>query len=138
MKDLYNNVKVSQMATPAVATATATSTAVDAQGFNSLAVLFDVGQSGDTLSGSVFWTLKLTECDTSGGSYTDVAAEDLYNSAATVVIDDAAEDEVIVKFGYKGSKRFIKAVATTTGTHTNGTPLSIIAMQGHPVNAPVA
>jgi hypothetical protein len=138
MRDIYNNITVSQVANPAVVTANVTSSAIDLQGFNSAVVLFAVGASGDTLSGSVYWTLKLTECDTSGGSYTDVALADLHNSAATVVIDDAAEDETVVKFGYKGNKQFIKAVATKTGTHSVGTPIGIVAVKSKAAELPVA
>lgn len=138
MKDLYNNITTSQVATPAVATADVTSSAIDISGYGSLAVLFNIGASGDTLSGSVYWTLKLTECDTSGGTYTDVAAADTHNGVATVVIDDNAEDATVVKFGYKGSKRYVKAVAAKTGTHTNGTPIGIVAVLGSPADAPVA
>jgi hypothetical protein len=138
MRDLYHNITVSQVSAPAVATATVTSSAIDLQGFGSVAVLFAIGASGDTLSGSVYWTLKLTECATVGGTYTDVALADLHNAAATVVIDDAAEDEVIVKFGYKGTKQFLKAVATKTGSMSNGTPIAIVAVKGNPVEAPVA
>lgn len=128
MRDLYNNISVSQPVAPAVATASVTSSAIDLQGFNSAAVLFAVGGSGDTLSGSIYWTLKLTECDASGGDYTDVVLADLHNAAATVVIDSNSEDETVVKFGYKGNKRYLKAVATKTGTHTNGTPIGVLAV----------
>lgn len=128
MRDLYNNISVSQVLAPAVATASVTSSAIDVQGFNSAAVLFAIGASGDTLSGSIYWTLKLTECATVDGSYTDVVLADLHNAAATVVIDSTSEDEAVVKFGYKGNKRYLKAVATKTGTHSNGTPIGIIAV----------
>lgn len=128
MRDLYNNITVVQVADPAMATATVTSSTIDLQGFNRGAVIFSIGAAGDTLSGSIYWTLKLTECDTSGGSYTDVALEDLHNVADTVVIDSNTEDETAIKFGYKGNKRYLKAVATKTGTHTNGTPIGILAV----------
>lgn len=130
MRDLYNNISVVQASAPAVATASVTSSAIDLQGFERVAVIFAVGATGDTLSGSIYWTLKLTECDTSGGSYTDVVLADLHNAAATVVIDSNSEDETAVKFGYKGSKRYLKAVATQTGTHTNGTPIGVLALLG--------
>lgn len=140
MRDLYSNIKATQVAVPAVATNNVTSSAIDMQGYDSLCVIFDIGNSGDTLSGSVLWTLSLTECDTSGGSYTDVADSDVLTPTGTndYVIDAPAEDSLAVKFGYKGNKRFVKAVATKTGTHTNGTPIGIVAIQGKPGIAPVA
>lgn len=136
MRDLAHNIKVEQVAAPAVATANITSSAIDISGGNSLAVLFAIGASGDTLSGSIYWTLKLTECDTESGSYTDVNAVDMHGGIGTVVIDAPSEDETVVKLGYKGSKRYVKAVATKTGTHTNGTIIGIVAVKGHLADAP--
>lgn len=136
MRDLYHNVAISQPLIPVVATADQTSSAIDMQGFNSLVVIFDVGNSGDTLSGSVFWTLKLQHSD-DNSVYTDVAVGDLLNGATTVVIDAPAEDSLAVPFGYGGTKRYVKAVATKTGTHTNGTPLGVLALRGHAARKPV-
>lgn len=137
MRDLFNNVKVTQVEIPAVKTATATSDTIDMQGYDSLAVIFNVGNSADTLSGSVYWTLSLTESD-DDSSYTAVAASDLHNEEATTVIDAPAEDSLAVKFGYKGNKRYVRAVATATGSHSSGTPIGIVAVQGNPTVAPVA
>lgn len=136
MRDLYNNINVVQVANPATATNTVTSSAIDLQGYNSCTVLISVGQSGDTLSGSVYWTLKLTE-SVDDSSYTDVAASDMLGSQ-TAVIDSSSEDEAVYKLGYVGSKRYLKAVATKTGTHTNGTPIGIIAVRGDASREPVA
>ncbi len=135
MRDLYHNVLVTQVLAPVVATATKTSSAIDMQGFNSLLVLFNIGLSGDTLSGSVKWTLKLQESD-DNSSYSDVALADLFQLAASIVIDDPAEDETVIAFGYRGAKRYVKAVATPTGTHTNGTPMGMSAVRGTPSLAP--
>lgn len=141
-KDLFSNIKVSQVEIAAVKTATATSDSIDVAGFESLAVVFDVGNSGDVLSGSVYWTLSLTECDTTDGSFTAVSADDVkvqggtFGTTSTYVIDAPSEDSRTVKFGYVGSKRFVQAVATATGSHSSGTPIGIIAIQGNPSVAP--
>lgn len=137
-RDLVSDIKVTQAFVNANRTATTTSDAIDTQGFGSAAVVFDIGNSADTLSGTVFWTLSLTECDTSGGTYTAVAAADIVSGVATYVIDAPAEDSIAVKVGYIGTKRYIKGVATATGTHTNGTPIGIISVLGHASFAPVA
>lgn len=136
MRDLYHNVLVSQHLDPAVATSTKTSTAIDLQGYGSANIVFAVGQSGDTLSGSVYWTLKLQDSD-NNSSYSDVAASGISSGTATVVINDPAEDQAAYGFGYIGGKRYVKAVATPTGTHTNGTPIGIIAMLGNASYTPV-
>lgn len=136
MRDIYHNIAASQPLNPVVSTSTKTSSAIDLKGYNSLEVLFCVGLSGDTLSGSVYWTLKLQESD-DDSTYTDVAAADLLNGSATSVINSSSLDETVVPFGYKGGKRYIKAVATPTGTHTNGTPIGVVALRGNPSIVPV-
>lgn len=136
MRDLYHNVLVTQHLNPVTSTTTKTSTAIDLRGYNSAEVIFAVGLSGDTLSGSVFWTLKLQHSD-DDSIYTDVALADLNNTTATVVIDSSTEDETAYAFGYIGNKRYLKGVATPTGTHTNGTPIGIVALRGTPAYRPV-
>ncbi len=135
MRDLYNNLKYTQVTIPAVTTANVTSAKADMQGFGSLVMLFDIGLSGDTLSGTVYWTLTLQESD-DDSTYTNVAASDMFGSAS-IVIDDPSEDEKVYAMGYRGKKRYIKALATKTGTHTTGTPIGIIAVQGKAANKPV-
>lgn len=135
MRDLYHNLLVTQHLNPAVATTTKTSTAVDLQGFDGGEVVFSIGQSGDTLSGSVYWTLKIQHSD-DDVQYTDTVAADLHNGAATIVVDSSAEDETAYAFGYVGSKRYLKAIATPTGTHSNGTPIGIIAVRGNAAYKP--
>lgn len=138
MHELLHNISVTQPLTPAVATTTQTSSAIDRQGFESTMVIFAVGASGDTLSGSVYWTFTIQESDASGSGYTDVVAADIVGGVASVVIDAAAEDETVVKFNYAGNKRYLKAVATKTGTHTNGTPMGVIALRGKASLMPVS
>jgi len=136
MRDLYHNVLATQHLNPVVSTTTKTSTAIDLQGYNSAIVLFSMGLSGDTLSGSVYWTLKLQHSD-DNSTYTDLAAGDLNSSSLTSVVNSSALDETVYNFGYQGAKRYLKAVATPTGTHTNGTPIGVVALRGTAVYAPV-
>lgn len=136
MRDLYHNVLVSQHLNPINSTVTRTSTAIDLQGYNSASVVFAVGQSGDTLSGSVYWTLKLQHSD-DDSIYTDLTTADLFNSSTTIVIDSPSEDRTSYVFGYIGNKRYLKGIATPTGTHSVGTPLGILATRGTPSYRPV-
>lgn len=136
MRDLYHNVLVSQHLSPVVSTATKTSTAIDLQGYNAASVVFAIGQSGDTLSGSLYWTLKLQHSD-DDSTYTDTVAADLNNSSATVVVNSSSLDRIAYNFGYQGAKRYLKAVATPTGTHTNGTPIGIVALRSVASYTPV-
>lgn len=137
MRDIYNNTAIQQVLDPAVATTTQTSATIDVQGYQALEVIIAVGESGDTLSWSVRWDFKLQESD-NDADYEDVALSDLHNDAATVTVDDPAEDDVAVVFGYKGSKRYVQAVATATGSHSNGTPLAMLAVLAKPESVPTA
>lgn len=136
MRDLYHNVLATQPFNPVNSTTTRTSTSIDLQGFNSATILFSIGLAGDTLSGSVYWTLKLQHSD-DDVSYADVAAADLFNTAATVVVNSSILDETVYPFGYNGGKRYLKAVATPTGTHSVGTPIGMIALRGTASYMPV-
>jgi hypothetical protein len=136
MRDLYHNVLVTQHLNPVTSSTTKTSTAVDLQGFNSADVIFAMGASGDTLSGSAFWTLKLQHSD-DDSVYTDTVLADLNNTALTVVVNSSSLDKTAYGFGYQGSKRYLKAVATPTGTHTNGTPIGIVALRSTAAYRPV-
>jgi len=137
-REQSTDIKFATAIVPAVATATVTSAAISLAGYDAATVLFDIGNSADTLSGSVFWTLSLTECDTVGGTFTAVAAGDVAGGANSYVIDAPSEDSRVVTFGYTGSKPFIKGVVTKTGTHSSGTPIGILSALGLASNAPVA
>ncbi len=136
MRDLYKNVLATQVSNPSTGNTTRTSSTIDMQGFNSLNVLVALGQAADTLSGTVYWTLKLTH-SSDDATYTDVAAGDIGSGVATVVVNATTLDKVTYAFGYTGALRYIRAVATPTGTHTNGTPMGMIALRGNPNYAPV-
>lgn len=137
MRDLYHNVLVSQHLSPVVSTTAKTSTAIDLQGYNGAMVVFNIGLSADTLSGSVYWTLKLQHSD-DDSTYTDTALTDLNNSALTAVVNSSSLDRTAYSFGYQGNKRYLKAVATPTGTHTNGTPIGMLALRSVAAYSPVA
>ncbi len=136
MRDLYRNIQVSAHLNPVVATTTKTSTAIDLQGYNAATVVVSLGVSGDTLSGSVYWTLKLQH-STDDSSYEDVTSADVLGGVVSVVVDSASEDETVYRFGYAGKRRYLKAVATPTGTHSNGTPMAMIALRGEAAYSPI-
>ena len=137
MTNIYHNTKITQLLDPVTATATQNSTYVDAQGFDLNPTLIAlIGQSGDTLSGSVYWTIQLEHSDTTSG-FTSVSNTDTLGGAASYVVDAAAEDEQAYIFGYAGGKRYVRVSITKTGTHSNGTPLAVLALSGSPAVAPV-
>lgn len=142
MKDLYSNLSISQAVNPSVHTADANGASVDMQGFNSLMFVANIGASGDTLSGSVFIEIEIEE-STDDSVFTDVANADLQNTVTGTnvgticLVDDAAEDDAVYMTGYKGNKRYVRPVVNVTGTHTNGTPISITAIRGNAESKPV-
>ena len=139
---VYSNNDFEQAVDPAVYTATETSAAIDLQGFNEVALLANVGASGDTLSGSLYWEFAVQESD-DDVSYTAVVDADLENSVTGTttgtfaVLNDPAEAGQRYITAYKGSKRYIKVVATGTGTIVSGLAFSVSAVKGRPAYAPV-
>lgn len=131
MKDTQNRVLAVSSITPIVGnnTTEGTGTGVDLAGCEGAQLIAQIGVSGDTLSGSVYLTVGWQESDVEGSGYTDIAAADLTGGNDGVVIDDAAEDAVVVQRGYVGSKRYVRAYIAFTGTHTNGTPISALVVK---------
>lgn len=136
MRDLYHNVLATQVLSPVVSTAAKTSSTIDMQGFSSVSVVFALGLSGDTLSGSLYWTLKLQHSD-DDSTYSDTAATDINAGAATIVVNATTLDRTAYSFGYIGGKRYVKGVATPTGSIVSGMPIGIVALRGTPGYRPV-
>jgi len=107
-----------------------TGAGVDLAGYESAHLLAEIGQSGDTLSGSVYLTIKFQE-SADNSNWADIADADLAGGENAVVIDDADEDEILIGRGYQGSKRYVRVRIEFTGTHTNGTPISGVVILGH-------
>lgn len=136
LRDLYSNLNVSQLIDPQVVTADQNSNSADSQEYDSVMLLFSVGNSADTLSGSVFIELEVEESD-DDAAWNDVPDADLTNTVTgtnvgtVALIDAPAEDTARFIVGYKGNKRYVRGVLNLTGTHTNGTPIAVSAIQGH-------
>jgi len=148
MKDLHNNIKVVQALIPAVVTADANGSGIDRQGFEMVEHIVVMGNSGDTLSGSVLIELVLQDSpDNSVWSDVILAKQVLVGAdgisvapSATGVfatIDAPAEDSRHFRIGYRGGERYTRIQVDLTGTHTNGTPISVIAVLGSPEQAAV-
>jgi hypothetical protein len=108
---------------------------VDLAGYDAALMIFDVGAALDTLSGSVYGTFSWQESDASGSGFANVAAADLLGGDNDVVIDAAAEDELVLYRTYIGSKRYVRLLVTITGTHTNGWPISGVVVKLNPRHA---
>lgn len=139
MKDLHNNIKVVQALDPATVTADANGSGIDRQGFCAVEHIVSVGESGDTLSGSVYIELVIQE-SSDNSTWADVtAAADVLvgadgisaapdSSGVFATVDAAAEDDRHFRIGYRGSERYSRVQVDVTGTHTNGTPIAVLAV----------
>jgi hypothetical protein len=141
LRDLYNKTKVLAALEPAVATGDINGDSIDTRGYESCVLVAQLGQTGDTLSGSVKVEFEVEESD-DASSWTDVADADLLNyvdgtnDGCFAVVDSNSEDDAVFVTGYRGYKRYVRIVANLTGTHTNGIELAGVAILGHPHGAP--
>lgn len=133
--DPKNNYTTQQIIDPVVATGDVTSEAIDLAEHVGVTVYGLVGESGDTLSGSVKIELEVQHSD-DNSTYAACADADLSdsvtgtNTGTFAVIDAADEDDAVYSTKYIGNKRYVKVVANLTGTHTNGTPIGGLALKG--------
>lgn len=129
--------KIVSVVDPIVATVTVESSAVDRLTFGKALMIALQGISGDTLSGSLKWTISFQESDAPGSGYANIAAAHLEGGLNDHVIDAAAEDPTTIIRGYRGSKRYVRIVWTATGTHSNGTPIAGLCLLEQPNYIPV-
>lgn len=140
--DHASNLKKIQVLDPVTLTADVDCTGVDMQAYEDVSFYVLVGESGDTLSGSVMIELEVEE-SADDSTYTDCADADLSssvtgtNTGTFAVIDAAAEDDAVFQVQYYGDKRYVRVVVNVTGTHSNGTPIGAISLQT-PKYLPVA
>lgn len=108
MRSVYDAIKALFTIRPVTATATTTGSAVDTKGYNSAAVILEVG----TVSGTTpTLDVKLQECATSGGTYTDVPG-----AVFTQVIATGSSQILRIEDLGVTRKRYLKAVGTIAGT----------------------
>lgn len=138
-RDAHNNISVVQALETIVVNndTEGTGAVIDTKGYEAVELVVDVGQSGDTLSGSLKLDLIIQHGDLANGSdMAAVAQSDVVGSWATgaifATVDADGEDGAIYRVGYVGTKRYVRLFIDTTGTHTNGTPVGAVAILGRP------
>lgn len=132
MRDIQNNISAVQSIKPSSYTATENGDAVDLRGFSAATVLFYLWV-GDYANADEVYTPKLQESN-DASNWNDVAAGDLEGSFT--VIDEQA-DEGLQSAGYKGSKRYLRAVVVVAGTSPSIVGFGTIVL-GEPHQAPAA
>jgi len=141
-KHFTDNFKTIAAVIPQNLTSDSAASAVDTLGYDQVVIQFHVGNSADTLSGTVKIQLEVQDGATS--STTACADADLdatvtgTNTGTVAVIDAPNEDSLTVTAEYRGGKLYVKPVFNLTGTHTNGTPCACTVLLGNPRVAPAA
>lgn len=133
-KDLHNQIApVVALNIQAITTDTTTvGNEIDTQGFESITF---IPVTGTITDGD--YTIAITECDTSGGSFTAVSDDDLLGTEANASFTDNTDDNKLGKVSYVGIKRYVKASIVSTSTSSGGT-IGVIAIKGNPHVAPVS
>lgn len=114
MKDIISDIKVAGYDQ---ITSNGNTTAVDRKGFEGVSFL------GTNITAATAG-LRLTECDTVGGTYTDVAADQMFGSVGIIDIDG------IVKVGYTGYKQFVRLETNAAA----GSVVDVVTVLGAPAH----
>ncbi len=138
MRDLASNIAVRPVIAPAQNTDLGTTplvgTVIDRLGFNSLVYAIATGTLSDA---DATYTVLLEDSDASGSGFG--AVDDVYLTGTEA---DAgftyANDGVTRKLGYRGTKRYTRLTITPAGANSGNSPISAVAILGHPASAPVA
>lgn len=143
MRDLHHNIDTALSIAPAAYNADHTGPAIDRAGFNSLALAILVGVGGITFSGSNKIEFVLQHSDEAASGFEPVTQNDVQGvtvgSGGIVRALTAAHAEPSrTRLGYIGARRYVRIFADFSGTHGTATPLSAVAILGHPLVAPVS
>lgn len=126
--DQYSLVDHAISLAPATYTATTNGTGVDLQGFHAATVLVTTGTITDGTH-----AISLEESD-DNTNWSAVASGDILGTLPSI---GAANDNATYRFGYIGTKRYIRVVSTVSGA-TSGGVYSAVVLRGRPENAPTA
>lgn len=135
LNDIKDNVKVVSMIDPASYTATKSDgSIIDLQGYDSCVVCVQTGAIA-TADGSNYVTFTISEGD--DAALGDAATATAIQGSFAVLNSTSADDSMILsKVGYVGTKRYIRVVATETGT--TEAIYSAFAILGSARSAPVS
>jgi hypothetical protein len=138
MRDLANNIAIRTVISPAanadLGTTPLVGTVIDSLGFESLVYAISIGTLSDA---DATYAVLLEESDTSGSGYTAVADSHMVGTEAEAGFTFADDGETR-KLGYIGNKRHTRLTITPTGSNSGNSPISAVAILGHPHEAPVA
>ncbi len=128
MRDIKNNLDGVSSIDPASYTATTNGSGVDLRDFDGAMMMFQAG-TADTGSGNETYAPGVEESD-DNSTYSTVAASDLEGVPVNMTANS------VQRVGYKGAKRYIRAVLTLGGT-TPSINASALVIRGLPHHAPL-
>jgi len=128
MRDIKNNLDAVGSIDPASITASTNGSGVDLRDFDGAMVVFQAG-TADTGSGNETYTPSLEESD-DNSVYSAVAASDLEGALVNMTANS------VQRVGYKGAKRYVRAVMTLGGT-TPSLDASALVVRGLPHFSPL-
>lgn len=128
MRDIVNSISVAHSLAPATRTSGANGAGVDLAEWEAAAVVVHVGSYTDGTH-----TIEVQEADDDGTGSPDTwtAVADTELDGTEPVIDASGDANTVFEVGYKGSKRHLRAVVTTSGT-TSGATYGATVVRGHP------
>jgi hypothetical protein len=129
MRDIKNNLDGVRSIDPASTTATINGSGVDLRDYDGAMMMFQAG-TADTGNGDETYTPGVEESD-DNSSYSAVAASDLEGTLSSMTANS------VQRVGYKGTRRYIRAVLTLGGT-TPAINASAVVVRGLPHIAPAA
>lgn len=131
----YEDIKVVASLDPIAVNATWNSTGVEMTGFQDALICVYVGLGATPLSTGVKYTLTFEESDSVSSGYTTISSDDIESGlSGTRVLDSNAEDNQIIKRGYKGSKKYVRVTGTLSGTDTSSTTLAVFVVLHNPID----
>lgn len=135
MKDLHHNINIASAISPqAVSTNSAlVSNIIDMQGYDSLEFVIATGSIVDA---DVTFTVLVEDGDQSNLSDNTAVADSGLLGTETGAEFRYDDDNEVRKIGYVGGKRYVRLTITPANNATSA-HISVVAIQGHPAQAPV-
>ena len=119
--------------------------AVSMKGFEFCTFIADVGAELDTLAADLYLEFKVEESD-DNSTYTDAADADITTSVTSTsgdtgvfaLLNAVGEAPSQHSTTYTGQAAYCRCVILVAGTHTNGTPSSVISIKHGAKNLPAS
>ena len=106
---------------------------IDTSGYDSLEFIIATGSIADA---DATFTVLVEDGDNSALSDNAAVADDFLVGTEAEASFTFASDNQVRKIGYKGSKRYAR-LTITPANNASAAVLSVVALLGHPNNAPV-